>query len=175
MGEAHLRTRRAKDPGFTLVELLIVVIILSILAVVVIPQFANTTDDARLSAADTALGNMRAVVDLYYAQHGEYPSRNTDGTNAANSNLAFVWQLARYTDGVGVAALTSDPNVNNAIYGPYLKKEEVPLEPLTNSSALEIVSASAALGMTATGVTGGWKFNNQTGQFIINHTTWEGR
>ncbi len=175
MGEAHLRTRRAKDPGFTLVELLIVVIILSILAVVVIPQFTNTTDDARLAAADTALGNMRAVVDLYYAQHAEYPSRTTDGTNAANSNLAFVWQLARYTDGVGVAALTSDPN-NNAIYGPYLKKEEVPLEPLTNSSALEIDSASAALGMTATGGDpGGWKFNNQTGQFIINHSTWEAR
>ncbi len=174
MGEAHLRTRRAKDPGFTLVELLIVVIILSILAVVVIPQFTNTTDDARLSAADTALGNMRAVGDLYYAQHGEYPSRNTDGINAANSTLAFVWQLARYTDGVGVAALTSDPNTGT-IYGPYLKKEEVPLEPLTDSRALEIVSASAALGMTATGVTGGWKFNNQTGQFIINHTTWEGR
>ncbi len=174
MGEAHFRRRQAKDPGFTLVELLIVVIILSILAVVVIPQFTNTTDDARLSAADTALGNMRAVVDLYYAQHAEYPSRNTDGTNAANSNLAFVWQLARYTDGAGVAALTSDPNVGT-IYGPYLKKEEVPLEPLTDSSALEIDAVSAALGMTATGVTGGWKFNNQTGQFIINHTTWEGR
>ncbi len=173
MGEAHFRTRRAKDPGFTLVELLIVVIILSILAVVVIPQFTNTTDDARRSAADTALGNMRAVVDLYYAQHGEYPSRNTDGTNAANSNLAFVWQLARYTDGAGVAALTSDPNYP---YGPYLRKEEVPLEPLTNSSALEIESASAALGMTANVADpGGWKFNNQTGQFIINHTTWEAR
>ncbi len=172
MGEAQLRTRRVRDPGFTLVELLIVVIILSILAVVVIPQFTNTTDDARLSAADTALGNMRAVVDLYYAQHAEYPSRLGDGTNAANSNLAFVWQLSRYTNSTGDAVLTADPNHS---YGPYLKKEEVPLEPLTGSSALEIESASAALGMTATGVGGGWKFNNQTGQFIINHTTWEAR
>ncbi len=172
MGEAHLRTRRAKDPGFTLVELLIVVIILSILAVVVIPQFTNTTDDARLSAADTALGNMRAVVDLYYAQHAEYPSRTTDGINAANSNLSFVWQLSRYTNSTGDAVLTADPN---HIYGPYLKKEEIPHEPLTDSSILEIESASAALGMTASGVTGGWKFNNQTGQFIINHTTWEAR
>lgn len=174
MGKVHFRTRRAKDPGFTLVELLIVVIILSILAVVVIPQFTNTTDDARLAAADTALGNMRAVVDLYYAQHAEYPSRNSDGTNAANSSLAFVWQLARYTDSAGVAALTTDPNTGT-IYGPYLKKEEVPLEPLTDSRALEIESVSAALGMTASGVTGGWKFNNQTGQFIINHTSWESR
>ena len=64
---------------------------------------------------------------------------------------------------------------SGTIYGPYLKKEEVPLEPLTDSRALEIESVSAALGMTASGVTGGWKFNNQTGQFIINHTSWESR
>ncbi len=173
MRKRQHRTRQASDRGFTLIELLIVVIILSILAVVVIPQFTNTTDDARLSAADTALGNMRAVVDLYYAQHAEYPSRNGDGTNAANSTLAFTWQLSRYTNSTGDAVLTADPNHS---YGPYLKKEEVPLEPLTDSSALEIVSASAALGMTATvGGPGGWKFNNQTGQFIINHTTWEAR
>ncbi len=173
MGEAHLRTRRAKDPGFTLVELLIVVIILSILAVVVIPQFTNTTDDARLSAADTALGNMRAVVDLYYAQHGEYPSRNTDGTNSPASNLVFLWQLTRYTDGDGDAVLTADAT---HMYGLYLKKEEFPLEPLTDSSALEIADSSGALGMTTTpGDPGGWKFNNQTGQFIINHSTWDDR
>ncbi len=39
MRKRHLQARQASDRGFTLVELLIVVIILSILAVVVIPQF----------------------------------------------------------------------------------------------------------------------------------------
>ncbi len=173
MGQVHFAGRRAGERGFTLVELLIVVIILSILAVVVVPQFANTTDDARLSAADTALGNMRAAIDLYYAQHGEYPSRNGDGTNAVNTNLAFLWQLSRYTDGAGDAVLTADAT---HIYGPYIKKEELPFEPLTDLAALEIVSASAALGMVATGGDpGGFKFNNQTGQFIINNATWDNR
>ncbi len=116
---------------------------------------------------------MRAAIHSYFAQHGEYPSRNTDGTNSADSNLAFLWQLTRYTDGAGDAVLTADAT---HMYGPYLKKEEFPLEPLTDLSVLEIEGESAALGMTATpGDPGGWKFNNQTGQFIINHSTWDDR
>ncbi|MEQ8659776.1 MAG: prepilin-type N-terminal cleavage/methylation domain-containing protein, partial [Gammaproteobacteria bacterium] len=59
--------------GFTLVELLIVVIILAILAAIVVPQFSSATDDAKLSSLDTTLANVRAAVDLYYQQHGAYP------------------------------------------------------------------------------------------------------
>lgn len=58
--------------GFTLVELLIVVIILAILAAIVVPQFSAATDDAKLSALDTTLANMRSSIDLYYQQHGKY-------------------------------------------------------------------------------------------------------
>ena len=103
-----MRLVRGKD-GFTLVELLIVVIILAILASIVVPQFTATTDDAREAALETTLGNMRSALDLYYQQHGEYPSALGDGTNAANDPLAFLWQLARYTTSDGDAQLTSDP------------------------------------------------------------------
>ena len=169
----RLARKHAPESGFTLVELLIVVIILAILAAIVVPQFASTTDDAQLAAADATLENMRQAIDVYLVQHGEYPSRLTDGTHAANTSRAFLWQLSRYTDGVGDALLTTDAT---HIYGPYLRREQIPLEPLTQSGALEIESGSAALGMTATaGDPGGWKFNNQTGQFIINHSSWDSR
>ena len=70
----HLQSlNRDTQHGFTLVELLIVVIILAILAAIVVPQFSAATDDAKLSALDTNLANMRSSIDLYYQQHGKYP------------------------------------------------------------------------------------------------------
>jgi prepilin-type N-terminal cleavage/methylation domain-containing protein len=167
-----LNRNRRRQQGFTLVELLIVVIILAILAAVVVPQFAASTDDAKLAALDGTLANMRGVLDLYYAQHGEYPSANGDGTNAANSNLAFLWQLSRYTDADGDAALTADAT---HVFGPYIKVEAVPLEPMTNSTAL-VIETIGSLGMTAeAGDPGGWRYDNVTGQFIVNHSTWDNR
>ena len=52
------------ETGFTLVELLIVVIILARLAAIVVPQFATSTDDANESSLDTTRVNMRGAVDL---------------------------------------------------------------------------------------------------------------
>ncbi len=170
----HLVNRRQgrSSRGFTLVELLIVVIILAILAAVVIPQFAASTDDAKAAALDTTLANLRSSLDLYFQQHGEYPSALGDGTNAAASTAAFVTQLSSYTAANGDA-----PNTKAAtrVYGPYLRKAVIPTEPISESNALEIIT-TGALGMTATaGDPGGWKFDNQTGQFIVNDAALDGR
>jgi prepilin-type N-terminal cleavage/methylation domain-containing protein len=161
---------RRSSAGFSLVELLIVVIILSILAAIVIPQFTSTTQDARQAAAETTLASLRSAIDLYFQQHGEYPSALGDGTNAAGSLLAFVNQLALFTTNNGNAQTTKDAT---HIYGPYLRKQEIPLEPLTQSQAIEIINVGT-LGLTATaGDPGGWKYDRQTGQIVINHASYD--
>ncbi len=164
--------------GFTLVELLIVVIILAILAAIVVPQFASSTDDAKLSALDTTLANMRAAIDLYYQQHGKYPgavvstgatcdsgAADTTGSTA-NTKEAFIAQLTRYTNAAGQACTGSGANFK---YGPYLKKDVLPDNPITTKNALAI-STAGTLGMvsTLTDGSGGWKFDTKTGQFIAD-------
>ena len=53
---------------------MIVVIILGILAAVAIPQFGDSTDDAKLSTLEANLGEMRNSAELYYHQHNtSYP------------------------------------------------------------------------------------------------------
>jgi general secretion pathway protein G len=81
-------TRRTRT-GFTLIEILIVVVILGILAAVVIPQFTNAADDASVASARTQLQTMRSQIELYRAQNGSYPT--ADGSVAgsdADSNGA---------------------------------------------------------------------------------------
>ena len=165
--------RRLSTPqGFTLVELLIVVIILAILAGIVLPQFTDSSADAKLSATDTTLGNMRAMMDLYFQQHGEYPSANGDGVNAADTGAAFLTQLTQYTNSAGRVSTSKDPNHR---FGPYQRKAAIPTEPMTSSSAIKIETAGT-LGLAAEGTDpGGWRFDNVTGQFIVNHATWDSR
>jgi len=166
--EKHLAQR-----GFTLVELLIVVIILAILAAIIIPQFTAATDDATQSAYDTNIANIRAAVDLYRQQHGEYPGRVTSTgagcpagsanvPGAADDEIAFLAQLRNYTNAAGIACTGTDATFR---YGPYLK-DDLPPNPLGDPGINTVdVNANGILGLT-TGGTGGWQYDTITGEFI---------
>jgi len=61
--------RRTRKGGFTLVEILIVVIILGILAAIVIPQFTSASQDARKNSLTSQLQTLRSQLELYKLQH----------------------------------------------------------------------------------------------------------
>ena len=181
--------------GFTLVELLIVVIILAILAAILVPQFASSTDDARGSAADSTLANMRASLDLYYQQHNStYPGRVTavpsaacagtagngvaTGGAGATAEDAMLEQLSLYTDASGGACSKSD--TTNHCFGPYLKKATLPPDPFKGVSTIEVVNTGDLIGLIATGVDfaaspGGYKYDSSTGKIIFNVFGEDGR
>lgn len=181
---------RQLQKGFTLVELLIVVIILAILAAIVVPQFASSTDDAKLASLDSTLSNVRAAIQLYYQQHGKYPgavtaagatcpNSGTAGTGVATGGAgttaedAFLSQMVNYTNAAGQACSTSDATFK---FGPYMGKRPLPADPITGTvSTIEVV-ATGNLVMTATGATtGGYKYDTKTGKFIVNLTAYETR
>ncbi len=75
------KTSSGQRKGFTLVEILIVVIILGILAAIVIPQFSSASNDARKNSLRTQLQTLRSQLQLYAAQHVDlYPPSLVGGT-----------------------------------------------------------------------------------------------
>ncbi len=60
--------------AFTLIEVLIVVIIMAVLAATIIPQFSDSTTDAKQSAMEYNLHTMRSQVELYKMHAGSYPT-----------------------------------------------------------------------------------------------------
>ena len=64
-----------KRSGFTLVEILIVVVILGILAAIVVPQYSNATESAKATATVDQLVKLRQAVSIYYYQNNSrFPS-----------------------------------------------------------------------------------------------------
>jgi len=67
------KPRARERRGFTITEILIVVVLLGILAAITIPRLARATTDARSSAARSILRAVQSQIALHYAVNGEYP------------------------------------------------------------------------------------------------------
>ena len=111
--------------GFTLIELIIIIVVLGVLAVSAIPIYYNLTSDAKTSAEKGVVGNVKAGIMLYYvnsAKDGGTPSYPTvldseaDGTTASDAKPLFVnvvqggvtsgWSKTNSTTYVGPAGNT---------------------------------------------------------------------
>jgi prepilin-type N-terminal cleavage/methylation domain-containing protein len=171
--------KRFKQRGFTLVELLIVVIILAILAAIVVPQFGSSTEDARVATLKSDLANLRDAIELYYHQHnGNYPGAiKNDGSGpvgtAAEAATAFVEQLTQYTDKSGAVQPTKDATHR---FGPYIKTNALPPNPFsmdeTKDQQIAVDTSENNITAAAADATPndntGWKFYILTGRFIAN-------
>ncbi len=135
-----MKSYRSIKRGFTLVEILIVVIILGILAAIVIPQFTNASEDARKSSLTTQLQTIRAQISLYKLQHRDQAPA-----------LADFWdKMTKATDDSGdtFAAGTSE----SGPFGKYF--ESAVVNPLTGKSELAATAGASV----------GWVYDEATGE-----------
>jgi general secretion pathway protein G len=121
---------RYNRKGFTLIEILIVVIILGILAAIVIPQFTNASKEAKSSSLVTMVQSLRSQIALFKLQHNDYLP-GTAPLNGATFDQATFWnQMTLFSDVTGATAAVKDTQYDK---GPYM--QSIPKNPLCPTTA----------------------------------------
>jgi general secretion pathway protein G len=104
----HGLRKEARRNAFTLIELLLVLVILSVLAAVVVPKFAGRGQQARVTAARSDIASLEVALDAFEIDNGNYPTTEE-----------------------GLKALVEEPSNAMDWRGPYIRRD-VPNDPWGN-------------------------------------------
>jgi len=143
---SSIRQRIArKAAGFTLVELLVVIVVLAVLAAIVLPKFMDSGQRSKEAALKSDLKLLRNAVTLYKTDTGLYPTSLAD--------LAAATAPAQGNNGTADVALTAAN-----WHGPYL--QAVATDPVSGNAftytktAGTVVSSAAGNGLDGTAYSG---------------------
>ena len=108
-----VRQKKNTQAGFTLIELMVVIVILGLLAGVIIPRFMGETDKAKVATTKMQIASLESALKMYKLDNGSYPSTEQ-----------------------GLQALVESPTAGNLPTnwrkGGYLEKGKVPKDPWKN-------------------------------------------
>lgn len=151
--------------GFTLVEILIVVVLLGVLAGVVLPLIAGSAISAKESALAHDLQMLRRCVLIYKGQHLEVEPGYPDGDKTqAPTEQAFLDQMTLSTNDSGQTAVVGTAGYDR---GPYLMR--MPVNSLNEKETIQVLGDAEEFPASADD-SHGWVYKPATSEFRSDST-----
>lgn len=104
----HFRRAAGRQAGFTLIEIMVVVVIMGVLAALLVPRLMGRTDDARILAAKQDIATLMQALKLYRLDNQRYPTTE-QGLQALITRPVNGPQPANWKSGGYVDRLNKDP------------------------------------------------------------------
>jgi general secretion pathway protein G len=106
---------RRSESGFTLIELMVVILIIGLLATIVVQNLRGATDKAKRIKAEADISSFKTALDRYYLDNGSYPTTD-QGLPALVSAPSTGKVPSDYPDGGYIEKIPSDPWNNPYVY-----------------------------------------------------------
>jgi prepilin-type N-terminal cleavage/methylation domain-containing protein len=125
----HIRGNK----GFTLIELMIVVVIIGILAAIAIPKFSNVGNEAKKKEADGVLKQVATLQEAYMVRFGQYTTAFTGNENATPPGLEAVgWSAPALKHWTVPTVTVTQPDATTGLGGAF----RVTMAPHANEKSL---------------------------------------
>lgn len=143
--------------GFSLIELVIVIVIIGTVAAIAIPRMSNASDKAKAHALAATVRHTQNALDLFKEEHeGLSPAHTPSGLVV--SNISLMNRLLQKSDIDGVLTVTG-------AYGPYLQR--APVNPFTTNTEIRISSAQTL-------ANSGFRYDPDTFILYPDNSSWTG-
>jgi len=113
-----------KQKGFTLIEIMVVVVILGILGALIVPNIIGRPDEARVQAAKADIESIGTALELYRLDNGDYPSTD-QGLDALVNEPSGFPEARRWNRDGYLKKLPKDPWDEDYLYFSEDRKYEV--------------------------------------------------
>ncbi|MFH1701492.1 MAG: prepilin-type N-terminal cleavage/methylation domain-containing protein [Candidatus Zixiibacteriota bacterium] len=133
--------RLTKNSGFTLIELVIIIVVLGILAAIAIPKYQDITSDAKEASCRGALGGLRSAITIYYA-------------NQAVKTGTATWPALDSLNTIGI-----------------VMEQQVPGNPFCSDANYPDSIVAGVTKGTVVGANCGWAYKAATGEIWPNTNT----